>query len=301
MNDAVAVLFDVPGPKARLRNLIFSVAAVAGLLALAWFVYARFDAKGQWDGERWKTLTLGTTWTTYLLPGLLATLKAFAVASILSLALGVALAVGRLSEVRALRWFCGTMIEFFRALPLLILMFFLYFVQQFIGIEQTSLFWAIVLALMLYNGSVLAEVIRAGVNALPRGQREAGMAVGLRPLQVQHQILLPQAFRSMLPAVIAQLVVVMKDTALGYILGFQELLRNMDLVNANYGGTPTVQMAILVAAMFITINMTLGWLATWTERRLSRSKKGGEVHHPQDAVVAAIPGTAATGDSAGTF
>jgi glutamate transport system permease protein len=298
MNDATAVLFDVPGPKARLRNLIFSVVAVAALLALAWFIYRKFDTNGQWDGERWKTLTLGTTWTTYLLPGLLATLKAFAAASVLSLALGVVLAVGRLSEVRPIRWLCGTMIEFFRALPLLVLMFFLYFVQQYIGIAQTSLFWAIVLALMLYNGSVLAEVIRAGVNALPRGQREAGMAVGLRPLQIQQQILLPQAFRSMLPAIIAQLVVVMKDTALGYILGYQELLRNMDLVNANYGGTPTVQMAILVAAMFIAINMTLGWLATWVERRLSRSSKGGEVLGPQAAAVAAIPGTAATGDSA---
>jgi glutamate transport system permease protein len=301
MNDATAVLFDVPGPKARLRNLIFSLIAAIGLLALAWFIYSKFDANGQWDAERWKTLTLGTTWTTYLIPGLLATLKAFAVASVLALVLGVVLAVGRLSEVRALRWLSGTVIEFFRALPLLVLMFFLYYVQSSIGISHTSLFWAIVLALMLYNGSVLAEVIRAGVNALPRGQREAGMAVGLTPLQIQQQILLPQAFRSMLPAIIAQLVVVMKDTALGYILGYQELLRNMDLVNANYGGTPTVQMAILVAAMFIAINMTLGWLATWVERRLSRSKKGGEVMAPGAAAVAAIPGAAATGGSLGSI
>lgn len=291
-----AVLYDIPGPKARARNLIFSVVALAALAALVWFIYDKLDEKGQWDGERWEPLFLSTTWETYLLPGLGNTLRAFAVASVLSLLFGVVFAVGRMSEVRAIRWLSGIVIEFFRAIPVLILMFFLYYGQRYIGIDDTSLFWAVVLALMFYNGSVLAEIIRAGVNALPRGQREAGMAIGLRPLQVQQLVLLPQAFRSMLPAIIAQLVVVLKDTALGYILGFQELLRNMDLVNSNYGGVPTLQMAVLVGAMFIAVNLALGWFATWVERRLSRSGKGGQVLHPEDAAIAAIPGAAATGE-----
>lgn len=288
---ATSILYDAPGPRARVRNAIFSVIASIGLLALAWVVYTKFDEKGQWDAAAWEPLFESTTWETFLVPGLENTLKAFAVAALLSLAFGVVFAIGRLSPVRPIRWAAGVVIEFFRAIPVLILMFFLYFVQPYVGLDTTSLFWSVVLALMLYNGSVLAEVIRAGVNALPRGQGEAGMAVGLTPLQVQLTILFPQAFRSMLPAIIAQLVVVLKDTALGYILGFQELLRNMDLVNSNYGGVTTVQTMILVAAMFIVVNLILGWLATWVERRLSHSRQGDAAPLDEDPSAAAASAT----------
>lgn len=294
----VAVLYDAPGPRARMRNLIFTVLALAALAWLAWVIYSKFDEKGQWDAILWESVLESTTWTTYLLPGLWATIKAFLVATLLSLPFGVIFAAGRLSQIRVLRWISGVVVEFFRAIPVLLLMFFLYYGQTFIGIRPASLFWAVVLGLMLYNGSVLAEVIRAGVNALPRGQREAGMAVGLRPNQVLASILLPQAFRSMMPAVIAQLVVIMKDTALGYILGYQELLRNLDLVASTYNNV--VQVAIVVAAMFIAINLTLGYLATYVERRLSRGKKG-KVQDADAAAVAAIPGTQAGGGGGGGF
>lgn len=297
MTAETSVLYDAPGPRARTRNLIFSVAALAALAWIAWVVYGKFDEKGQWSGDLWDPILESTTWTTYLLPGLWATLKAFLVAAALSLPFGVVFAAGRLSHNRAIRWAAGAVIEFFRAIPVLLLMFFLYYGQTFAGIQPASLFWAVVLGLMLYNGSVLAEVIRAGVTSLPRGQREAGMAIGLRPNQVLGTILLPQAFRAMMPAIIAQLVVILKDTALGYILGYQELLRNVDLVASTYQNV--IQVAIVVAAMFIAVNLALGWLATWVERRLSRAKRGGTVLHAEDAAVAAIPGTHAGGGGGG--
>lgn len=288
---STSVLYDAPGPRARARNLVLTALAVAALAALLWLVYSRFDEKGQWEWSLWEPLLKASTWTTYLVPGLLNTLKAFAVAAVLSVPFGVVFALGRLSGNRAIRWVAGAVVEFFRAIPVLILMFFIYAVQPMLGISPTNLFWSVVLALVFYNGSVLAEVIRAGVNALPRGQREAGMAIGLRPMQVQLSILLPQAFRSMLPAIIAQLVVILKDTALGYILGFQELLRNMDLVASTYNNV--IQVAILVAAMFIIVNIALGASATWVERRLSRGKKGA-VAGTDMAATAAVPGTDAS-------
>lgn len=289
---SASVLYDSPGPRARTRNRILSILAVLAIAALLWVVYGKLDEKGQWEADLWTPLIEASTWETYLIPGLLNTLKAFAVAAVLSLAFGVVFAVGRMSQSRAVRWISGLVIEFFRSIPVLILMFFLYAVQPMLGVDQTSLFWSVVLALMLYNGSVLAEVIRAGVNALPRGQREAGLAIGLRSGQVQQSILLPQAFRSMLPAIIAQLVVVLKDTALGYILGYQELLRNMDLVASTYNNV--IQVAILVAAMFIVVNVLLGWFATWVERRLSRSRSGDAAPLGEDpssaAAAATMPG-----------
>ena len=105
------------------------------------------------------------------------------------------------------------MVEFFRAVPVLLLMVFIWYL---IGINRDGAsFWAVVIALTLYNGAVLAEVLRAGVNAVPKGQREAAYAIGMRKSQVMNIVLLPQAVKIMLPAIISQCIVALKDTALG--------------------------------------------------------------------------------------
>jgi glutamate transport system permease protein len=255
-----AVLFDVPGPRARTR---YQLAAVAGgliVVAILGFVLLRFAQSGLFDAEQWD-------WITYeliqlsLLSGLLATLQAFAVGAVLALTFGALFATARLSDHAWIRTPAAAIVEFFRAIPLLILMFLLYFGM---GI---SAFWAVVFGLMLYNGSVLAEVFRAGVLAVPRGQSEAAYGLGMRKTQVMTAVLLPQALTAMLPTVISQLVVLLKDTALGFIIQYQELL----YVGRQIGSqlqldAPIIPVAIVIAIIYITMCVLLSLAATRAER-----------------------------------
>ena len=264
-----AVLYDHPGPRARVRNRILTVLFGAGLLALLYWTYSRFDAKGQWAASLWKPFTRSSTWTDYILPGLGHTLAAAAVAMVLSLAFGILFAVGRLSEHWWLWFPSGVVVEFFRAVPLLLMMFFIFFGVPFLTQQPMSIFWAVVIGLTLYNGSVLAEAFRAGVRAVPSGQSEAGYAIGLRKSQVMADILIPQAARAMLPVIVSQLVVLVKDTALGYIISYNELLQlGVNNLSANFANV--VQAAIVAAAIYITVNATLttvaGRLERWTRR-----------------------------------
>jgi glutamate transport system permease protein len=267
---ADAVLYDHPGPRAKVRNNLLTVVFGVGLLALLYLIYAKFDAKGQWDGPLWKPFTQGTTWTQYILPGLWHTLEAAAVAMVLSLVYGLLFAVARLSDHWWLRIPSGIVVEFFRAVPLLLLMFFIFFGVPFLTQQPMSVFWAVVVGLTLYNGSVLAEAFRAGIRSVPSGQSEAAYAIGMRKGQVMREILIPQAARAMLPVIVSQLVVLVKDTALGYIIAYPELLQlGVNNLSANFGNV--VQAAIVAGVIFIVVNSSLTALAGWLERRTRRA------------------------------
>jgi glutamate transport system permease protein len=267
---ADAVLYDHPGPRAKVRNILLTVVFGLVLLALLYFIYAKFDGKGQWAGTLWKPFTQGSTWTEYILPGLWHTLEAAAVAMVLSLVYGLVFAVGRLSDHWWLRIPSGVVVEFFRAVPLLLLMFFIFFGVPFLTQQPMSVFWAVVLGLTLYNGSVLAEAFRAGIRSVPLGQSEAAYAIGMRKGQVMREILIPQAARAMLPVIVSQLVVLVKDTALGYIIAYSELLQlGVNNLAANFGNV--VQAAIVAGAIFIVVNSSLTALAGWLERRTRRA------------------------------
>ena len=267
-----AVLYDHPGPKAKVRNLVLTILFGVVLVGLLWWVYSRFDQKGQWAGNLWKPFTESGTWTDYILPGLWHTIEAAAVAMVLSLVFGVLFAVGRLSDHWWVRIPAGAVVEFFRAVPLLLLMFFIFFGVPFITEEPMSIFWAVVIGLTLYNGSVLAEAFRAGVYSVPRGQSEAAYAIGMRKGQVMSQILIPQAARAMLPVIVSQLVVLVKDTALGYIISYSELIQlGVNNLSANYGNV--VQAAIVAAAIYILVNSLLTAFAGWLSRRTRRKGK----------------------------
>jgi glutamate transport system permease protein len=205
---------------------------------------------------------------------LLATLEAFAVAAVLSLLFGAVFAAGRLSDPLWISRPAAAIVEFFRAVPLLILIFILYFgVSRGLGVS-ISVFSALVLGLMLYNGSVLAEVFRAGVNALPKGQREASYALGMRKTQVMNYVLLPQALRAMLPTIVSQLVVVLKDTALGFLILYPELLYQARFLGSQGQlGLPIIPVAIVVAVIYIAMCLLLSALANYLERRTRRSRK----------------------------
>lgn len=294
MNAGGSVLYDVPGPRARARNMVFNVLGLLIAGAAGWYVYAKFaeDPEGpqtsQWDGEKWKPFIEADTWNNFLLPGIEGTLKAAAVAAVLAMAFGVLCAVGRMSSVRPVAWVAAALIEFFRAVPLLIMMIFLWLAPTKLFGADANVFLAVVLALMLYNGAVIAEVIRAGVQALPRGQREAGAAIGLSNGQVMRLVLLPQALRAMLPAIVAQLVVLLKDSALGYIIGYAELLRQGNNIATNFSNL--IPALLVTAAIFIAMNVALTALANWIERRTRRrGRTAGAVGHTD--VVPAAAGT----------
>jgi glutamate transport system permease protein len=280
-----AVLYDHPGPRAKARNLILTIVFGIAILALLWWVYTKFDEKGQWAAALWKPFTDASTWTDYILPGLAHTIGAAAVAMILSLVFGIVFAVGRLSEHRWLSIPSGIVVEFFRAVPLLLLMFFIFFGVPFLTQQPMSIFWAVVLGLTLYNGSVLAEAFRAGVKSVPRGQSEAAYAIGMRKNQVMQEILIPQAARAMLPVIVSQLVVLVKDTALGYIISYSELIQlGVNNLSANFGNV--VQAAIVAAIIYILVNASLTSVAGWLERRTRRSGRAPKTPGPPAPVAA---------------
>lgn len=263
------VLYDHPGPRARVRNAVLTAVFGVGAAALLWWVFRTVDAKGQFESALWKPFTTSLVWTEFLLPGLWGTLKAALTAMVLALSFGVIFAVGRLSQRRWVSLPVGAVIEFCRAVPLLLMIFFLFYGMPYLIDAPFPAFWAVVLGLTLYNGSVLAEAFRAGIRAVPSGQSEAAYAVGMRKAQVMRHILLPQAARSMLPVIVSQLVVLLKDTALGYIIAYPELLQyGVNVLPANYGNL--MQAVVVVAVIYIIINSLLTALANWLDRRTQR-------------------------------
>ena len=281
---ADAVLYDHPGPRAKTRNRILTVIFGIALLGLLYWIYRKFDEKGQWEPQLWKPFLESSTWTSYILPGLWSTLSAAAVAMVLSLIFGLVFSVGRLSDHWWLSVPSGMIVEFFRAVPLLLLMFFIFYGLPFLTERPMPPFWAVVAGLTLYNGSVLAEAFRAGIRSVPTGQSEAGYAIGMRKNLVMRQILLPQAARAMLPVIVSQLVVLVKDTALGYIIGYTELLQNgVNTLAANFGNI--VAAAIVAAVIYIIVNWGLTSLAGWLERRTRRQGRA-----PRKAAAPAVAG-----------
>lgn len=270
-----SVLYDLPGPAARRRSRIGSVVGGVVVVGIALLVLWRLQDRGHFEGDKWEPFEDPDTWNA-IRDGVLRTLNAAAAAIALALLLGVLLAVGRLSERSVIRWPATFVVEFFRATPLLMLIFFF-----FLAFPDLGSFGALVLGLTLYNGAVLAEIFRAGILAVPRGQSEAAYSLGLGKRQVMQQVLVPQAVRAMLPALISQCVVVLKDTSLGYVITYDELLRTGRLIYDNYFNIiPTV---IVITVIYVSINASLSALANLVERR-TRARTGGApvVHAPID-------------------
>jgi glutamate transport system permease protein len=276
-----SVLYDAPGPKARIRNRVYSVIGSLAVLGLVVFAVVRLNSKGQFEPEMWNIFNNAGVRTS-IRDGVLTTLKVFAVAAVLSLLLGTVLAVGRLSDHKAVRWLATGFIELFRAVPLLITIYalwvlFLTYKSELGFTGDDTEFWALVIGLTVYNGTVQAEVLRAGINSVPRGQSEAAYALGMRKTQVMLTVLVPQAVRAMLPTIISQLVVTLKDTSLGYVITYQELLFQLQQMAGNIvvnDENPYVPVIIVGGVIYIAMCLALSALATWIERRGRRAKTG---------------------------
>lgn len=294
---STSVLYDVPGPRAKVRNALLTVGGLVLVLGVAWFVISGFNAKGQWDGKIWKPFLDPVTWTAYILPGLWGTLRAAAVAAVLALVFGAVFGLARLSDHRWIRLPAGFVVEVLRSIPLLLLIFFIFYLAPDIMGGGDYAFVAVVSGLMLYNGSVLAEIVRSGVLAVAKGQSEAAYGIGLRKNQVMRLILLPQAVTAMMPAIVSQLVVLLKDTALGYIIAYVDLLNIGFKVfpAVNYGSL--IPAAIVIGIIYIAINMALSALATWLEKRSRRSRKTSAkpIEPPGALPTGMAPGTPGAG------
>ncbi|RJQ88229.1 amino acid ABC transporter permease [Amycolatopsis panacis] len=291
-----SVLFDAPGPKSRMRHRIYAVAGIAVVLALVAFVIYRFADTGQFSARKWDWLQYSQVQSD-LGNAVLSTIEAFALGAVLAVLFGSIFAAGRLSDRAWLRGICTFVVEFFRAIPLLILMFLFYYGMPTFGV-QTSPFFAVVLGLTLYNGSVLAEVFRAGVMSLPKGQSEAAYALGMRKTQVMFTVLLPQAIRAMLPSIISQLVVLLKDTALGFLVLYPELLYYARYIGSQGAfGRPIVPSTLVAAAIYIVLCLLLTGLAKYLEKRNRRNKK--VIDTPENPAEQITIGTAAGGGAAG--
>ncbi|AHD19474.1 MULTISPECIES: amino acid ABC transporter permease [Rhodococcus] len=293
------VLYDAPGPRAKALYRILSVVVVALLVLVGWIVYRALDANGQLTAAKWEPFVESSSWTTYLLPGIRGTIIAAVASIVLALVLGTVLGIARLSDHRWVRWIAGTIVELFRAVPVLILMIFAYqvFAEYRVFKSGYLALAAVITGLTLYNGSVIAEIVRAGIRSLPRGQSEAAYAIGMRKNQLMRLILLPQAVTVMLPAIVSQMVIALKDSALGYLIGYVEVVRSGQQLGAffqNY--LPSL---LVVAAIMIILNSALTQFAIWLEKRLrSGKRKKGAVaaEEPQTMPTMSVPGLDLSGE-----
>ncbi|HEY1093119.1 MAG TPA: amino acid ABC transporter permease [Glycomyces sp.] len=271
------VLFDALGPKGRRNSNIASIISAVVILGVLAFIASVLATEGFFESSRWvnplDALVVENTW----IPAILSTLQAFALGSILALLLGVLFGFGRISQFGLTRWVSAGYVQFFRSLPLVLLIWISFTIDGHFGFTTGTLGWSnevrrlvfLVLGLGIYNGAVLAEILRAGVAALPPGQAMAGYAIGLRHGQVQRLVVLPQVVRNMLPAVLAQLVILLKDTSLGYVITYPELLHSAKIVGNDYGNS-YLQALVIAALIYFVLAYALSKLVVLAERRLRR-------------------------------
>lgn len=273
------VLFDAPGPHAlrRIRyGTIVAVVAGAGVLGLA---LARFNANGQLAVDRWQPFAQ-QAYLLFLGQGLLGTLKATAASAVLAFPLGGMLALMRLARNRVVRYLATGYVELFRAVPLLLLIYAFLLALPPRGINL-PIFWKLVVPIVMVSSAVLAEVFRAGILALERGQSEAASSIGMTYWQSMRIVVLPQAIRLVVPTLVAQLVSLLKDSTLGYVVSYPELMRQGD--NLTVFTHLLIQTYLVIAVIYVLINLGLSQLATALQRRLQRTPRAaGRVAEPTE-------------------
>ncbi|WP_322032516.1 amino acid ABC transporter permease [Paraburkholderia sp. J76] len=287
-------LYEAPGPRARMRQRVFSVLSAFAVLGLLAATGMRLQSTGQFDAEKW---AIFWHWGTakFLLDGLLSTIEAAACSALLAFLLALPLALGRLSAHRWIRTLAGAYVELFRAVPLLLLILFMVIELPALGFDWPALAFLVV-AMALHHGALTAEVVRAGILSLPRGQREAALALGMRPWQAMLHVVLPQALRNMLPALISSLLAIVQDTSLGYVIPYDELLhRSQDV--SSYAPESLLQAAFVVTMMYGVVSALLLYVKRWVVRRQSRPvRRAG----PTPALPATADGAAGSVSSGGT-
>ena len=188
-------------------------------------------------------------------------------AEALGVVLGLVFALLKISRSRILSFPAQLYIDVFRGTPLLVQIIFIYFATPLIGLRFESLFFAGLTALTLNSAAYVAEIFRSGIQSIDRGQMEAGRASGLTYGQTMRYIVVPQAFRRVIPPLTNEFVVIIKDTSIVSVIGLEELLRAARVLqSATANATPLV----VAALIYLAICLPLIYLANGLERRLNR-------------------------------
>ncbi len=301
---SLSVLYDAPGPKTRRRSLIASIIGVIVIVAFFFWMYVTLAAPrvnatsgvetpGMFDASRWDIMADPIVWQSFG-EATLNTLRMAAVAAVLAILIGVLFSFGRASRITWIRVVTGVILEFVRGIPVLLMIFFVFLVFT------AGSYWSGVVGLALYNGAIIGEALRAGIRSLPRGQREAGLSVGLTPMKTWLLIEFPQAFRQMLPIILAQLVVLLKDTSLAYIVSYPELARTISNLRNFYGSRYMFTLFVVGLAIYLALNLTVSWIARFAARRSGpKLGRAGTVQALPGAegtrAITVIPGSASSG------
>ncbi|KAA8821005.1 amino acid ABC transporter permease [Bifidobacterium vespertilionis] len=263
MTPTEAALFETTGPRARRRILIGTVLSAAALAALvAWIVY-RFYIKGQLASQYWYFFAQLNVWE-FIGMGLLGTMRAALGAGAIALVVGLILMLGRTSKFKPVSWLATAFIEFFRGTPTLLFIYAMFLVPAQMGLK-VSTYWMVVIPVSAYASAVLAEVYRAGAAAVPKGQKEAGVSLGLTDWQNFRYVVMPQMFRIVTPTLVTQLVVVVKDTSFGYVVTYPELMVNAKVLIANFSSL--IPVYLVIALIYILVNLAISRFANWLSRR----------------------------------
>jgi glutamate transport system permease protein len=258
------LLYEPPGPIARRRNRIISVVGVVLLFCCLFTAGHRLDESGQFDAKRWEIfLHPGTL--RFLFDGLMATLLAAVISMVLAFSLALPLALARLSSNFWLRSLAASYIGCFRAVPLLLLILFTVILLPSIGLNWSALGY-LIFGMVLHHSAMTAEIIRAGILSLGRGQKEAALSIGMREHQAMIWVVLPQALKLMLPALISAVLAIVQDTSLGYIIPYEELLRRSQQISS-FAPQSLLQSAFIVTVMYGFVSALLLALRRWIERR----------------------------------
>ena len=257
-------LYEAPGPRTRHRVRIATAISLILVVAELAAIGYRFYITGQFAPRYWTFFAKATTWK-FLLQGFAGTVRVALTAGAIALALGLLLMLGRISHLKALSAACRVVTDFFRSLPSLLLIYFFFLIVPQYGIKMSS-FWMLTLPVALAASGVLAEVFRAGVNAVPKGQIEAALSLGMSPLRTTLKIVLPQAIRFVIPSLISQLVVVVKDTTVAYVVSYPDLMQNARVLITNYDALVSVYFTI--AIIYILINYAINQASIYVSHRL---------------------------------
>ena len=256
-NSILDVLYEEPGPKTKKRIKIFSMLSFAFVVLFVLLILKQFYVTGQFNARYWRSFVKTTTWS-FLGAGLLGTVRVALTSAVITFLLGFLMMFGRVRGGKVVNFLSMAFIEFTRGVPTLLFIYFFFFAMPAFGIKMSS-FWKITIPVAVSASGAVAEVLRGGINAVHKGQREAALSLGFSENRTFFKILFPQAFKFVIPSLIAELVIVLKDTTFAYVVSFNDLMQNSSVLISNYDALLSVY--LVTAIIYIIINYLLNKLS----------------------------------------
>lgn len=256
-NTVLDVLYEDPGPKARHKIFVFTAISLALIIIIILLILRQFYITGQLGARYWRFFAKWTTWA-FLFSGLIGTVRVALMSAVITFVLGFLFMFGRVRGYKPVRLFATVLIEFTRGVPTLLFIYFFFFGMPLLGIKMSA-FWKITIPVAVSASGAVAEVLRGGVNAVHKGQREAALSLGLTENRTFFKIIFPQAFKFVIPSLISDLVIVLKDTTFAYVVSFNDLMQNSSVLISNYDALLSVY--LVAAIIYILINYFLNKLS----------------------------------------